>query len=503
MSMPKVEISPYLDIARRRKLWIIIPLLTSIAIGVGIIYISDKIYKAQTRILLEDQTVSSSYVEPSVRDDIILRIMKIGQQIKRKENIQEIAQKHNLNVFENKQDNDVFHKVQTFVSNLIVDQGNANQRFSVNTNGEGTDYISNIKENIEIQYLDEYGIIELSFQWNDPNIAAEVTNDIASRFIAENSKMREEMATGTTEFLDAEVARLRKELSEKDEVLNKFKREHMGMLPSQLQSNLNILNQLKDEMSGLEDKLASEKQRYMLYMSQLSLNQNDDMTNEELLIEEIKNLNSQLNDLLIRYTDRHPDVIALTQKINQLKKRLQSGNIRSNSIVADVNIPNPTGSGISDPAAYSPELQAMQDQIGRYQSQINQIRREIQRYKTRIEGTSQVELELTNLERDYETVNNRYQDLLTKKMNAQLAEQLEMKQKGEHFRVVEAATPPLAPFKPDILHVMLLTLGLGLGVGGGAAYMREVLDPGFYSPEEVETYLETEVVVSLPFASQK
>jgi capsular polysaccharide biosynthesis protein len=79
-----------------------------------------------------------------------------------------------------------------------------------------------------------------------------------------------------------------------------------------------------------------------------------------------------------------------------------------------------------------------------------------------------------------------------------MSEEMEKRQKGEQFRVVDPAVAPSLPFKPDVQKIMIMALALGLGLGGGLAYLKESLDPGFYTQEEIEAYLDTEVVVSFP-----
>ena len=419
----------------------------------------------------------------------------------------EVIDKYNLNEFRENKYKKYLSKLKKTIVNIFVDIGNAENEKNVeneNNNDSMSSELGNIhrvRENIEIEFNDKNESIGISFQWHNPQLAADVTNALASQFIAQSLNLRQEMVVGTTKFLDSEVDRIRQELIEKEMVLEEFKRKHMGMLPSQLQSNLNISSQLKDELSNLEAKLESEKQRYLFLSRQLALNMNQQDPNGETLIEELQRQQENLDELLIRYTENHPDVQNLIRRIEKIKSALKNQSDaelfaeEEQYRLSDTNMSY--GSDID-----SPELQRIQNNIDRYQDKINEIRAQLQTYRTRIENTSQVELELINLERDYDTVNKRYQDLLSKKLNAQLAEKLEQWQKGEHFRIVDEALPPIAPYQPDIARIMLMAVALGLGLGGGAAYMREMTDPGFYAPEEIEAYLDTEVVVSFPFDDQ-
>jgi uncharacterized protein involved in exopolysaccharide biosynthesis len=268
------------------------------------------------------------------------------------------------------------------------------------------------------------------------------------------------------------------------------------------------LNQLREELNNLQKRVEMEKQQAMMLRNQMSMNQDFSMPSEPLLSDtemgsgqspEVSRLQEQLDQLLTKYTERHPDVVSLKKRIEKLKKQQES---------QEANATEPAEEEMAMPSfspqdMIKPQLEQIQTRIRDYEKQIQETRAEIQKYKERVEKTSEVELELKDLQRDYETVRERYQNLLAKKLNAQMAEELEKRQKGEQFRVVDPAIAPDKPFKPDIRKILLMSLVLGLGMGGGLAYVRETIDPAFYTPEELESYLDTKVAVSLPFVGSK
>jgi uncharacterized protein involved in exopolysaccharide biosynthesis len=105
---------------------------------------------------------------------------------------------------------------------------------------------------------------------------------------------------------------------------------------------------------------------------------------------------------------------------------------------------------------------------------------------------------LNKILRDYTTARERYDGLLSKKMDAKMAEQLEKRRKGEQFRVLDPAVKPLKPVKPDPIKIMLGALAAGLGLGCGLAYLREMLDACFYSPEDLEEFIGIPILVNIP-----
>ena len=80
-----------------------------------------------------------------------------------------------------------------------------------------------------------------------------------------------------------------------------------------------------------------------------------------------------------------------------------------------------------------------------------------------------------------------------------MSEELERRQKGEQFKVLDSAIIPEKPVKPDVKRVMLIALLAGLGIGCGLAYLREIMDGSFYSTEDLEAFLGAKVLVSIPF----
>ena len=331
-------------------------------------------------------------------------------------------------------------------------------------------------------------------------MAADVANAIASQFIEQNLKVREEMAMGTTDFLSSEVGRLRQQLVAKERALEEFKQKNMGRLPSQLESNLNVLSQLKEERNNLEKRIDTDKQQAFLLQNQLNALQdkNVEVTDRDLLSQEKSELEQykiRLENLRTRYTEAHPDVLAMQRRIAVLENEKQMQTIGTDLTSAQT-FQNP---GIKRYKELKTQLNSVvRRRIANYESQVQKVDAEIQKYRERVEGTSQVELQLKDLQRDYDAVDSRYQSILSKKFSAQMSEEMEKRQKGEQFRVIDAAMAPSTPFTPNVQKITALACILGLGIGGGVAYLWESLDPAFYTAEEIESYLDTDVVVSFP-----
>jgi capsular exopolysaccharide synthesis family protein len=115
-----------------------------------------------------------------------------------------------------------------------------------------------------------------------------------------------------------------------------------------------------------------------------------------------------------------------------------------------------------------------------------------------VERTPVREQELNILIRDYDNMQKNYQSLLDKRLSARLAENLEKRQKGEQFRILDPANLPVSPESPNRLLILFAGLGLGSGLGVGAAYAMEMLRPAFRREEEAEKYLGIPVLAGIP-----
>lgn len=520
ISLPKLEIEPYVSLALRRRWWIIIPFILSLIGGAIFLKISPKTYKTSSLVLLEPQSIPDSFVRSTVTESIEGRLRTMTQQIQSRTNLERLIQEFQLSV---PRENPLFLKIRRLVGGIPPLSAPDPQKEAATESSERAalnSLVERLKGSLQATLRggggvrDQSLVFEIAFQWHDPEVMAPVVNSVTSHIIEENLNIREEKAMGTTDFLDTESAGVRKELEAREAELEAFKRDNMGMLPDQLASNLSILNQLRDDLLSLERRLDGEKQQAMLLRTRSQVRPRGEsengaagvsagsggatrarrdgpMSNEELLSGSLDDLEAELTRLRAGYTENHPDIAALKRRIEVLK---QQG-------------PTPQRTRPSrndDPSAAPASLQFRQIELNiqGLEAQIREVEKEIKAYQERVEKTPQVELAMTKLLRDYQTVRQRYDGLLSKKLDAKMAEQLEKRRKGEQFRVLDPALKPVKPFKPDPVKIMLMALILGLGLGGGLAYLREILDPCFYSPEDVESFLGVPVMVSLPLADK-
>jgi uncharacterized protein involved in exopolysaccharide biosynthesis len=132
------------------------------------------------------------------------------------------------------------------------------------------------------------------------------------------------------------------------------------------------------------------------------------------------------------------------------------------------------------------------------QIEITQIKKQIEVYQKRVENTPKREEELLSIQRDYDNLQNQYESLRDRQLEAELSVNMEKKQQGEQFQIIDYARVPQKPVSPDMQKLLLMTIAAGLGLGGGIIFLLEFMNKSFKSIEKVESTLGLPVLASVP-----
>jgi len=465
------DIDKYKEIVIHRIWWIIIPLLLSILIGIGLGLKLPKTYRASTLILVQPQKVPESYVQEIVSFDIEDRIRTITQQITSRSNLEKIIREFNLY---NEPGAPMFmeDKVENLRKRITVDVSESGRR--------GTN------------------AFQVFFTGKYPKLVADVANALSSYFIAENLKLREDQATGTAEFLTDELETIRMKLLEREKGLKRYREGYMGGLPEQLETNLRILERIQQQVITNQENLREAENRKLLIQQQISEAAQIRTSDTALPAraegeteQSLDQLKAQLASLEARYTERHPDVIRLKEKISDLESKEKGDSKKGQKVSENRGMSQAERNLVNQFREIELEIKNLKAEAARLHSQIK-------RYQIQVENTPKREQELMSLNRDYENIRETYNSLLSRKLEAELAVSMERKQKGEQFRILDPARTPIRPFKPDIKRILLMSVALGLGLGCGLAYLKEMMDTSYKTPEEMEKELQVPVLVTMP-----
>lgn len=468
-------IEDYLNILWRRKWWLIVPVVISLGVAVFLYKYLPKSYISSTLILVEPQKVPSEVVKSSVSGTMEERLVTIKQQILSRSLLQKIIDQYGLYKKEAK--------------NLGNEQ-----------------IIDLMRQNITIQTIGSHNTIDsfnISYEGDVPKTVMEVTNKLASLYIEENLKARQELVEGTTDFLEVELQRLKESLDKQEQRISDHKRKHMGSLPQQLDSNLRSLDRYQMELQTITTSLKFEEDKKSILEKRAEEAKNSPVEGMDAQTERgpinpdstnLDQMKKRLEILRMDYTDAYPDVIILKRKIKEVeetlpKKGSAEGKAKEKG-APDIHVAH--GSDTQNQLYDThKEIQSLRDRQQAVSKKVQQLEKEV-------EVTPLREQEMGVLIRDYEDTKKAYQALLEKKLNAKLSENLEKRQKGEQFRILDLANLPEKPSKPNLVRLFAMCLGAGFGTGAGLIFLVETMDTSFKKPEEVEEELGLIVLAEIP-----
>jgi polysaccharide biosynthesis transport protein len=443
----------YLNAPMRRPLVVVVPWVAILVLSVVAFFLLPKRYKSSTLILVESQKVPDSFVTRVATQDRGQRLEAIRPEILSRTRLERIVQ-------ETKPYGDI---------------------------DSPTASVEKMRRAIFINISGNDGFT-IEFVHTDPHKAQEVANRVATLFIEETVKAREQQVEGAVDFLATQVTDARGELERKDEALRRYKEARMGRLPEQLETNLATMQMLQQELRSVEESLifAREKRDGLARgggRSSVRASPGDALGGTD----ELDDLRRQLALLRGRYTDEHPDVQSLRSRIARLDARLGAS-------------PGADGQGGGDPSAAvaREQLEQATGEVTRLEKKRADLESRLSVIRARVEDTPRTEQELANMSRDYQKRNENYAALLSKQLEAQMAGRLEQRWKGDRFRILDPANLPEQPYFPKAILIIGLGAFLGLFAGVGASLVAEFADQSVKDAHDLETILSHPVLARIP-----
>jgi polysaccharide chain length determinant protein (PEP-CTERM system associated) len=354
----------------------------------------------------------------------------------------------------------------------------------------------------------------------DPRLAMRVTERLASLFIEENLRDREVLAEGTNEFLESQLEDARRRLVEHEEKLADYRLRHADEMPGRLEANLQALHNAEMQVQALVNVLIIDRdrrrnvERQIAELADLALAteavqkpvlREDDGSGQgtATVAATLASQRAMLAALELRLKPEHPDVIRTKRQIAELEKQE-----KLEAEMAAASGANGKDRLVLSPAERAREarlsdlrvsLDVMNREIASKEEQEARLREAIALYQQRAQAAPVRETELTDLTRDYQTIQQLYQNLLGKYESSKIAANLERRQQSEQFRVLEPAHLPERPFSPDRARLNLMGAALGLALGLGLTVVLEYFDTSLRSEDDVLLALGVPVLALVPY----
>jgi polysaccharide chain length determinant protein (PEP-CTERM system associated) len=440
--------------------WVSMPLIFFILAGIWFFIVTPKTYEATTLILVQPQEIPKNYVEATVSTGVEEQVRTLSQEVLSRSNLDTIIKEMKLYTRE--------LGTGTPMDILVA---SLRKKITITTNEGRPGQVSSFS---------------ITYRARNPKEVADVANRLASYFIDSNLKQRARQATETTAFLQKQLEELKNLLSQQEAKVQEYRNRYLGELPDQLNSNVSTITSLQMRLESLQSSLTEAMNRRLTIQSQLSRAEAGMPGTSSQRGQRLAELKNRLEEMRSKYTPDYPETKRLEEQISELEKHPEK----------------------AAPGHVDPQVADMRSQLNNANVEVNMIRNDLDRIKTqvehyqgRVEDTPKREQELAGLTRDYNITQLNYQRLLDKYYEAKRAEDMEKRQQGQQFRVVDYAEAPQTPMSPDPMRIALIFLALGLGTGAGIIVMLEMLDNTVKGVKQLEGWSGTiPCITAVPLA---
>ena len=496
-----------LEIVRRRRLLALLPFAFVLAAAASLAFFLPSLWTARATILVNRQEIPEAFVKSTVNTDVDARLLTLSQDVLDTPRLSKIIQENDLYpaLRRTKPMPDVVERMR---KDIAID----------------------VKEPPERRGRESTSLVfTVAYTTTDPVVSARVTNTLASLFSEENRRQREQQAVGTSEFLEAQLRELRGKLAGQEQKITAYKEQHLGELPEQKEVNLRTLERLQQQLSlAYENNRRATERRQNISQSMNNLDLASAMagspaaasiagpmvTPAESAAARLSILRQELAALQTTYSDKYPDVIQMKEQIRITERRAAEEEKKLAAAQAAAASPGSSGSAkaqlsrssrdmqlaVQNPYVLSLMQQRDQADVEAKASadEIKSLSGQIAMYQRRLEMTPKREQELALITRDYDTTRDMFRQLLAKRGEADVAAELEQRQKGERFRVIDQARLPERPAGPNRLRLLIVGLVLALGAAGVAVVLAEQVDTSYRRAEEVRAIAGVPVLSTIP-----
>lgn len=472
--------------AWRRKWIILVPFVLMTTVTIAVTMRIPNVYRSQTLILVVPQRVPETYVRSTVTTRIEDRLRSISQQILSRTRLERVI--HDFNLYAQARKTAIME-----------------------------DVVERMRRNIDVQTV-RGDAFSVSFIADDPTMAMKVTERLASMFIEENLRDREVLAEGTSQFLESQLDQARQRLIEHEKKLEGFKREHAGRLPTQAEANLRVITSSQMQAQGLMESINRDRDRRLViersiadlvavenaaHVAAAASGPPPEASPAATTSDQLAAARQALRGLQLRLTPEHPDVLRAQRIVDHLEAKLQ-GELAAappsegQPVAPGTSADRGAASNAARRKALDLELEQLERHIAHREAEHQRLMGVVAEYQRRIEAAPGLETQLTELTRDYATLQAVYSSLLAKKEESQMSANLERRQIGEQFKILDPARLPERPHSPDRPKLILMGALFGLALGVGLAGLFEYRDQSFRTEEEIVGSVALPVIAVIP-----
>jgi polysaccharide chain length determinant protein (PEP-CTERM system associated) len=455
-------------IIKRRKNYLIWPAVGVFVLSAIIAFAWPPTYRSTSTILIEEQEIPREYVMTTVSSFAEQRLQTINQRIMSSTRLTEIINRFKL--YEDL-------RGKWAMEEIIDKMRRKDIKFEL-INADVIDRRTGRPTAATIAF-------SLAYEGRNPAVVQQVANVLASLYLEENLRVREQQTEGATKFMEDERKIVEEQLAEIDKQIAAFKQSNINTLPELSQYNLQLVDRLDREIDQYNDQLKTLREKENYLQSQLASIPTDSSNPDK---DRLRELRVKLVNLESRFTDEYPDVKKTKVEIAELEKKLKATG------------QNPIDSKPDNPAyvTLAAQLASTRSEIDSVKRQINTSQEKRSNYQRRIATSPRVEESYRALMTQRNNLQAKYDDLTKKYMESKVASGLEKGQMGERFTLIDAARLPEKPVFPNIPAILLIGLVLGIGAGVGSAALKEFSDQSVRTAGALSSALGLPVLAVIP-----
>lgn len=480
--------SEYLKILRRRKWLLILPVI-AVTTAVGyVVYRLPNVYESETLIVVRPSNLPTSVVTGVSEDSMTRQLTSINQVVTSRSSLEPLVEKYDLYRLERSRGEAMETVIETMLANI---------RVAVNTSR------NDITNGFNIAY-----------RYPDPRIAQAITAELATKYINVQTADTISSTVSAENFINQQVAQAQEAVAAVDKDRVEFMSANVGKLPSEAQALLNQLTGLREEQKGLMTEVGRlQDRRATVVSSMATVQQQSDMAIEDVatnltdpkttlawsqLVSRKAQLEGELTRIEQEYKEKHPDVIAKKEEVKQVQDQMDQMIAEWKEKVKEKETklkgrPNLTVSSLQN------DIKMIDGEVKRQQALLAQNEQNIAGLVTRINNVPGVEVQLTAIERDYQTKKSALDQLLLQQQKIRLNKEAATQQQNEGIEVIDTANLPSQPVAPRRL--LLSSVGLAVGLGLGLLLIAILEGPRLLTiqnAEDARHYTGLPVLLSVP-----
>jgi len=334
-------------------------------------------------------------------------------------------------------------------------------------------------------------IYEISYSSPSPELAYKVVSTLLNTLIEDTLNSGRTDTVMAQDFLSEQIAEYEKRLAESEKRMAAFKKKNVGFMPTERGSYYSRLQRAEEDIAATKSELRLAKQRHADLQQQLSgeVEVNVGISADSAL--RLRNYQDKLDDLLMEFTNEHPDVQAMRSRIARLRASMAAGDDLAGS----------GSSSLDKTSVLYQELKIQESQarldVGKLQIMLAEKQRNLEELQQSIDIIPQVEADLAKLDRDYQLNKDRYLSLVERRESAKLAQSVEQSSNEITFKVVDAPVVPLIPSAPDRPILLAGVLVAALAAGAAWSVLMFLLFPTFVDFKQLRKAIDLPVLGSV------